>query len=64
MVLTSNQALNHMLSESLARIERVGLIPIVVSNDPSKVLQLGREFLDLGLDVVEVIREDKERWMS
>ncbi|MGA2785215.1 MAG: bifunctional 4-hydroxy-2-oxoglutarate aldolase/2-dehydro-3-deoxy-phosphogluconate aldolase [Candidatus Bathyarchaeia archaeon] len=43
-----------MLSESLARIERVGLIPIVVSNDPSKVLELGRQFLDLGLDVVEV----------
>ena len=43
-----------MLSESLERIERVGLIPIVVSNNSSKVLQLGRQFLDLGLDVVEV----------
>jgi len=43
-----------LLSESLERIERVGLIPIVVSNNSSKVLQLGRQFLDLGLDVVEV----------
>ena len=43
-----------MFSESLERIERVGLIPIVVSNNSSKVLQLGRQFLDLGLDVVEV----------
>ena len=43
-----------LFSESLERIERVGLIPIVVSNNPSKVLRLGRQFLDLGLDVVEV----------
>jgi Entner-Doudoroff aldolase len=43
-----------LFSESLERIERVGLIPIVVSNNSSKVLQLGRQFLDLGLDVVEV----------
>ncbi|HKM51462.1 MAG TPA: bifunctional 4-hydroxy-2-oxoglutarate aldolase/2-dehydro-3-deoxy-phosphogluconate aldolase, partial [Candidatus Bathyarchaeia archaeon] len=43
-----------MFSESLERIERVGLIPIVVSNNSSKVLQLGRQLLDLGLDVVEV----------
>jgi 2-dehydro-3-deoxyphosphogluconate aldolase/(4S)-4-hydroxy-2-oxoglutarate aldolase len=43
-----------LFSESLERIERVGLIPIVVSNNSSRVLKLGRQFLDLGLDVVEV----------
>lgn len=38
----------------LARMEKAGIIPVVVIQDPSKAGQLGRAILDAGLDLIEI----------
>jgi Entner-Doudoroff aldolase len=38
----------------LARIEKAGIIPIVVIEDPANAVQLGKTLLDAGLDLVEI----------
>jgi 2-dehydro-3-deoxyphosphogluconate aldolase/(4S)-4-hydroxy-2-oxoglutarate aldolase len=38
----------------LARMEKAGIIPVVVIQDPSKAAQLGRAILDAGLDLIEI----------
>jgi 2-dehydro-3-deoxyphosphogluconate aldolase/(4S)-4-hydroxy-2-oxoglutarate aldolase len=38
----------------LARMEKAGIIPVVVIEDPSKAAQLGRTILDAGLDLIEI----------
>jgi len=38
----------------LARMEKAGIIPIVVIDDPSKAVPLGRTVLDAGLDLIEI----------
>jgi len=38
----------------LARMEKAGIIPIVVIDDPSKAVPLGRTILDAGLNLIEV----------
>ena len=38
----------------LARMEKAGIIPVVVIEDPAKALQLGRTILDAGLDLIEI----------
>jgi 2-dehydro-3-deoxyphosphogluconate aldolase/(4S)-4-hydroxy-2-oxoglutarate aldolase len=43
-----------MPQDVLARMEKVGIIPIVVIEDPSKAVQLGRTILDAGLDLIEI----------
>jgi 2-dehydro-3-deoxyphosphogluconate aldolase/(4S)-4-hydroxy-2-oxoglutarate aldolase len=43
-----------MAKDVLDRMEKAGIIPIVVIEDPSKVVPLGRAILDGGLDLVEI----------
>jgi 2-dehydro-3-deoxyphosphogluconate aldolase/(4S)-4-hydroxy-2-oxoglutarate aldolase len=43
-----------MPKDVLGRMEKAGIIPIVVIEDPSKVVPLGRAILDGGLDLVEI----------
>jgi len=43
-----------MAKDVLDRMENAGVIPIVVIEDPSKVVPLGRAILDGGLDLVEI----------
>jgi 2-dehydro-3-deoxyphosphogluconate aldolase/(4S)-4-hydroxy-2-oxoglutarate aldolase len=43
-----------MPQQVLARMEKAGIIPIVVIEDPSKAVQLGRTILDAGLDLIEI----------
>ena len=43
-----------MSKDVLARMEKAGIIPIVVIEDPSKAVQLGRTILDAGLDLIEI----------
>jgi 2-dehydro-3-deoxyphosphogluconate aldolase/(4S)-4-hydroxy-2-oxoglutarate aldolase len=38
----------------LDRMEKAGIIPIVVIEDPSKAVQLARTILDSGLDLIEI----------
>jgi 2-dehydro-3-deoxyphosphogluconate aldolase/(4S)-4-hydroxy-2-oxoglutarate aldolase len=38
----------------LARIEKAGVIPVVVIKDHKKAVQLGRALLDAGLDLIEI----------
>jgi len=46
---------NGMKSQDiLARMEKAGIIPVVVIQDPSKAAQLGRAILDAGLDLIEI----------
>jgi 2-dehydro-3-deoxyphosphogluconate aldolase/(4S)-4-hydroxy-2-oxoglutarate aldolase len=35
-------------------MEKAGIIPVVVINDPNKAVQLGRAILDGGLDLIEI----------
>jgi 2-dehydro-3-deoxyphosphogluconate aldolase/(4S)-4-hydroxy-2-oxoglutarate aldolase len=43
-----------MSQDVLARMEKAGVIPVVVIEDPSKAVQLGRTLLDAGLDLIEI----------
>jgi len=43
-----------MPQDVLPRMEKAGIIPIVVIEDPSKAVQLGRTVLDAGLDLIEI----------
>ena len=43
-----------MSQDVLARMEKAGIIPVVVIEDPSKAVQLGRTILDAGLDLIEI----------
>lgn len=43
-----------MSQDALGRMEKAGIIPIVVIEDPSKAVQLGRTILDAGLDLIEI----------
>jgi len=43
-----------MPRDVLDRMEKAGIIPIVVIEDPGKAVQLGRAILDAGLDLVEI----------
>jgi 2-dehydro-3-deoxyphosphogluconate aldolase/(4S)-4-hydroxy-2-oxoglutarate aldolase len=38
----------------LLRMERAGIIPVAVIDDPAKAVQLGRSILDGGVDLIEV----------
>jgi len=38
----------------LERMSEAGIVPVVVIEDPNKVLQLGRTLLDAGLDLIEI----------
>ena len=44
----------NMSQDVLARMEKAGIIPVVVIDDPSKAVQLGRTLLDAGLDLIEI----------
>jgi len=35
-------------------MEKAGIIPVVVIQDPSKAAQLGRTILDTGLGLIEI----------
>jgi len=43
-----------MPQDVLARMERAGIIPVVVIEDPSKAPQLARTIMDAGLDLIEI----------
>jgi len=43
-----------MYRDVLDRMEKAGIVPIVVIDDPSKAVQLGRTVLDAGLDLIEM----------
>ena len=43
-----------MRSNLLARMEKAGIIPVVVIEDPTKAVRLGRTILDAGLDLIEI----------
>ena len=43
-----------MSQDVLARMEKAGIIPVVVIEDPAKAVQLGRTILDAGLDLIEI----------
>ena len=40
--------------KELERIKEKGLIPVVIIEDPKKVVSLGKAFLDVGLGVIEI----------
>jgi len=50
-----------MRSENvLARMGKLGVIPVVVIKDPGKAVELGRTLLDAGLDLIEItLRTEK-----
>jgi 2-dehydro-3-deoxyphosphogluconate aldolase/(4S)-4-hydroxy-2-oxoglutarate aldolase len=43
-----------MPQDVLERMEKAGIIPIVIIEEPSKAVQLGRTVLDAGLDLIEI----------
>lgn len=44
----------------LSRMEKAGIIPVVVIENPAKAVQLGRTILDAGLDLIEItLRTEK-----
>ena len=43
-----------MSQEVLDRMEKAGVVPIVVIEDPSKVVELGRTIQEAGLDLIEI----------
>jgi 2-dehydro-3-deoxyphosphogluconate aldolase/(4S)-4-hydroxy-2-oxoglutarate aldolase len=43
-----------MSQEVMTRVEKAGIIPIVVIDDADKALPLGRTLLDAGLDLIEI----------
>ena len=43
-----------MSQEVLDRMEKAGIVPIVVIEDPSKVVELGRTIQEAGLDLIEI----------
>lgn len=43
-----------MSQDVLARMEKAGIIPVVVIEDPAKAVRLGRTILDAGLDLIEI----------
>jgi len=43
-----------MAQDVLPRMEKAGIIPIAVIDDPGKAVPLGRAILDAGLDLVEI----------
>jgi len=43
-----------MPQDVLPRMEKAGIIPIVIIEDPSKAVQLGRTVVDAGLDLIEI----------
>jgi 2-dehydro-3-deoxyphosphogluconate aldolase/(4S)-4-hydroxy-2-oxoglutarate aldolase len=43
-----------MPQDVLERMEEAGIIPIVIIEEPSKAVQLGRTVLDAGLDLIEI----------
>ena len=43
-----------MSQDVLARMEKAGIIPVVVIDDPGKAVQLGRTILDAGIDLIEI----------
>jgi 2-dehydro-3-deoxyphosphogluconate aldolase/(4S)-4-hydroxy-2-oxoglutarate aldolase len=43
-----------MPKDVLQRMEKAGVVPIVIIEDPRKALQLGRAILDAGLDLIEI----------
>jgi 2-dehydro-3-deoxyphosphogluconate aldolase/(4S)-4-hydroxy-2-oxoglutarate aldolase len=43
-----------MLQGVLQRMEKAGIIPIAVIEDPGKAVQLGRTVLEAGLDLIEI----------
>ncbi|MGO9643759.1 MAG: bifunctional 4-hydroxy-2-oxoglutarate aldolase/2-dehydro-3-deoxy-phosphogluconate aldolase [Candidatus Bathyarchaeia archaeon] len=43
-----------MPQDVLARMNKAGVIPIVVIEDPSKIVQLGKSILEAGLDLIEI----------
>jgi len=43
-----------MPQDVLARMEKAGIIPVVVIEDPGKAVQLGRTIMDAGLDLIEI----------
>jgi 2-dehydro-3-deoxyphosphogluconate aldolase/(4S)-4-hydroxy-2-oxoglutarate aldolase len=48
-----------MPQDVLARMEKAGIIPVVVIEDPGKATQLGRTILDAGLDLIEITMRTK-----
>jgi 2-dehydro-3-deoxyphosphogluconate aldolase/(4S)-4-hydroxy-2-oxoglutarate aldolase len=48
-----------MPQDVLSRMEKAGIIPVVVIEDPSKAAQLGRAILDAGLDLIEITMRTK-----
>ena len=43
----------------LARMEKAGIIPVVVIEDPNKAVQLGRALIDGGLNLIEITMRTK-----
>ena len=43
-----------MSQDVLTRMEKAGIIPVVVIENPAKAVQLGRTILDAGLDLIEI----------
>jgi len=43
-----------MSREVLERMEKAGIVPIVVIEDPSKVVELGKTIQEAGLDLIEI----------
>jgi Entner-Doudoroff aldolase len=43
----------------LERIERTGIIPVAVIEDPSKAVRLGRTLIEAGIDLTEVTMRTK-----
>ena len=43
-----------MSQDVLAKMEKAGIVPVVVIDDPTKAVQLGRAILDGGLDLIEI----------
>ncbi|MEM2901688.1 MAG: bifunctional 4-hydroxy-2-oxoglutarate aldolase/2-dehydro-3-deoxy-phosphogluconate aldolase [Candidatus Bathyarchaeia archaeon] len=40
--------------EVLSKMERAGIIPVVVIEDPGKAVQLGKTMMEAGLDLIEI----------
>jgi 2-dehydro-3-deoxyphosphogluconate aldolase/(4S)-4-hydroxy-2-oxoglutarate aldolase len=43
----------------LARMEKAGIVPVVVIDDPNKAVQLGTALIDAGLNLVEITMRTK-----
>lgn len=48
-----------MSHQVLERMEKAGIIPVVVIDDPSKAVRLGRTLLEAGLDLIEITMRTK-----